>query len=113
MVARRTVEYVLRELELPQGGFYCGQDADSEGIEGNYYVSTPAELQDLLSEDSVGVDVTREQLHIYRLSRISSIRTIKSSAWNGLMIAAFAKAGLILENPHYLETAGQTVAGLF
>ena len=31
MVARRTAEYVLRELTSSQGGFYCGQDADSEG----------------------------------------------------------------------------------
>ena len=52
MVARRTVEYVLRELEGPQGGFCCGQDADSEGIEGKYYVFTPGELRSVLGEEA-------------------------------------------------------------
>ena len=33
---RRTLDYVLRELTDPKGGFYCGQDADSEGVEGKY-----------------------------------------------------------------------------
>ena len=40
-VVRRTLDYVLAELTDPQGGFCCGQDADSEGVEGKYYVFTP------------------------------------------------------------------------
>ena len=40
-VARRTAEYILRELTDPEGGFYCGQDADSDGEEGKYYAFTP------------------------------------------------------------------------
>ena len=39
-IVRRTLDYVLRELRDFQGGFYCGQDADSEGEEGKYYVFT-------------------------------------------------------------------------
>ena len=42
--ARRTADYILRELTDPSGGFYCGQDADSDGVEGKYYVFTPDEL---------------------------------------------------------------------
>ncbi|MCI8496721.1 MAG: thioredoxin domain-containing protein, partial [Clostridiales bacterium] len=37
-VARRTADYVLRELSEENGGFACGQDADSDGVEGKYYV---------------------------------------------------------------------------
>ncbi len=46
----RTAEYVLRELQDPLGGFYCGQDADSEGVEGKYYVFTPKEVMQILGE---------------------------------------------------------------
>ncbi|MDD7389027.1 MAG: thioredoxin domain-containing protein [Lachnospiraceae bacterium] len=42
--ARRTLDYVLRELTGPDGEFFCGQDADSEGVEGKYYVFTPEEI---------------------------------------------------------------------
>ena len=51
-VACRAAEYVLRELEAPTGGFFCGQDADSDGVEGKYYVFTPAELRSVLGEDA-------------------------------------------------------------
>lgn len=47
-VAKRTLDYVLRELTDVQGGFYCGQDADSDGIEGKYYVFTPQEIYQVL-----------------------------------------------------------------
>lgn len=44
-VAQETADYLLRELRGPQGGFYCSQDADSEGVEGGYYLYTPAEVR--------------------------------------------------------------------
>lgn len=49
-IAKRTLDYVLRELTDELGGFYCGQDADSEGVEGKYYVFTPQEMQELLGK---------------------------------------------------------------
>ena len=49
-VAHRTADYILRELTDAQGGFYCGQDADSEGVEGKYYVFTPGEIKEVLGE---------------------------------------------------------------
>ncbi len=49
-VAHRTATYILRELTDEQGGFYCGQDADSEGVEGKYYVFTPEEVKIVLGE---------------------------------------------------------------
>lgn len=50
-IAEMTMEYVLRELTDEQGGFYCAQDADSEGVEGKYYVFTPDEIIKLLGEE--------------------------------------------------------------
>lgn len=49
-VARRTAEYILQELTSPEGGFYCGQDADSDGVEGKYYVFIPEEVTRALGE---------------------------------------------------------------
>lgn len=50
-VAQETADYLLRELRGPQGGFYCSQDADSEGVEGGYYLYTPAEVRAVLGEE--------------------------------------------------------------
>ena len=38
LVAREIFNYVLRDLQHPDGGFYSAEDADSEGIEGKFYV---------------------------------------------------------------------------
>ena len=46
--ARRTLDYVLRELTSPEGAFYCGQDADSGGEEGAYYLLTPQSVEQAL-----------------------------------------------------------------
>ena len=51
-VAEKTAEYVLREMTAPQGGFYSAQDADSEGVEGKYYLFDPEELVKLLGEQA-------------------------------------------------------------
>lgn len=50
-VAERTAAYVLREMTAPDGGFYSAQDADSDGVEGKYYVFTPDEVTGLLGEE--------------------------------------------------------------
>ncbi len=144
-VARRTADYVLRELEAPEGGFYCGQDADSEGVEGKYYVFTPGELRELLGaedaeafcrrygvtergnfegksvptligqenadEEPAGMEVIREKLRSLREKRTALHKDDKIlTAWNGLMIAALAKAGLVLEESRCLEAAERAAA---
>jgi uncharacterized protein YyaL (SSP411 family) len=47
-----TLEWALREMRGPEGGFYSALDADSEGVEGRFYVWTVAELRELLGEDA-------------------------------------------------------------
>ena len=51
-IAERTAAYVLRELTSPDGGFYCAQDADSEGVEGKYYLLDPSEVIEVLGEET-------------------------------------------------------------
>ena len=53
-IASRTLEYALRELRLPSGGFACGQDADSEGEEGRYYLLTRQEVCRALGSQEAG-----------------------------------------------------------
>ena len=50
-IARKTIAYVLTELLDSSGGFICSQDADSEGVEGKYYVFTHAEVKNALGEE--------------------------------------------------------------
>ncbi len=50
-VARLTIAYVLRELSSTEGGFCCGQDADSDGVEGKYYVLNPKEVCSVLGQE--------------------------------------------------------------
>ena len=48
---RETLDYLEREMLDPAGGFYSAQDADSEGIEGKFFVWTPEEIADVLGPD--------------------------------------------------------------
>ncbi len=50
LVAEETLDYLLRDLRHPDGGFCSSQDADSEGVEGKYYVWTQAEIERLLDD---------------------------------------------------------------
>ena len=50
-VARSTIDYMLGDLRHPGGGFFSAEDADSEGVEGKFYVWSHPELVDLLGDD--------------------------------------------------------------
>ncbi len=53
--AEGIVEWLLREMQTPDGGFYSALDADSEGQEGRFYVWTPDEVRSLLSAQEYAV----------------------------------------------------------
>jgi uncharacterized protein YyaL (SSP411 family) len=50
-VAAEVLNYVLRDMTAPEGGFYTAEDADSEGKEGLFYVWTPTEIEEHLGKD--------------------------------------------------------------
>ena len=50
-ITEETLDYVLREMTDPKGGFYSAQDADTEGEEGRYYIWTEQEIVDLLGQE--------------------------------------------------------------
>jgi uncharacterized protein len=47
-----TLDYIEREMTNPEGGFYCAQDADSEGVEGKFFVWSKEEIDAILGEDA-------------------------------------------------------------
>ena len=64
-IATETLDYVLREMTAPEGGFYSAQDADSEGEEGKFFVWAPDEVTSLLGAEDARLfnatfDVTPE-----------------------------------------------------
>ena len=51
-IAEETLDYILREMTGPEGGFYSATDADSEGEEGKFFVWTPAEIEAVLGDEA-------------------------------------------------------------
>ena len=54
-VVEETVDYVLREMTAPEGGFYSAQDADSEGEEGKFFVWTAEEIERMLGKEEAAL----------------------------------------------------------
>ncbi|HAQ23261.1 MAG TPA: thioredoxin domain-containing protein, partial [Acidimicrobiaceae bacterium] len=52
VVATEAIEYVLRDLRHPSGGFFSAEDADSEGAEGSFYVWEVEEVHDVCGDDA-------------------------------------------------------------
>ena len=151
-VAEEIMTYVLRDMTDSRGGFYSAEDADSEGIEGKFYLWTEAELREVLGadadlfidiygvetagnfeEDIAGANILylkrplaavakekgvteaelREQLAVMR-DKLLPVRGQRIAPgkddkiltdWNGLMIAAMAKAGVAFDNNEYVVAA--------
>src|ERR1041384_2303091 len=51
-IVRETLDYVLRDMTSKEGGFYSAEDADSEKIEGKFYVWNPQQVVDVLGKDA-------------------------------------------------------------
>lgn len=51
-VVEETLDYVIREMTAPEGAFYSTQDADTEGMEGEYYLWTPQEIMEVVGKES-------------------------------------------------------------
>jgi uncharacterized protein YyaL (SSP411 family) len=115
-IAEETLEYMLRELRLPEGGFASAQDADTDGVEGLTY--TWAEDDDvpraLMQPFEHGRFIlrgeldpaTRARLFEERERRPKPLRDDKAIAsWNGLALAALAEAGRRLERADLVDAA--------
>jgi uncharacterized protein YyaL (SSP411 family) len=53
--AREILTYVMRDLQSPEGGFFSAEDADSEGVEGKFYLWTVDEVRGLLSKEDAEI----------------------------------------------------------
>jgi uncharacterized protein YyaL (SSP411 family) len=115
-ICRATIEYMLRELALPEGGFASAQDADTEGVEGLTFTWTEDEGVPavLLEPFEHGRSILRgeldpelkERLFEQRERRPKPLRDDKAIAsWNGLALAALAEAGRRLEEPAWVAAA--------
>lgn len=157
-IAKETLSYVMLEMTGPDGGFFSAQDADTEGVEGKYYLWTRAELvkaldaedaklaskvfnispggnfpestgskpggnilymsrslEELSAETGIEYEGLKKRLEQIRkrlyATRNDRARPLKDDKiltdWNGLMIAAFSRAGQILGNETYTAIASR------
>jgi uncharacterized protein YyaL (SSP411 family) len=115
-VATETLDYMLRELALDEGGFASAEDADTDGVEGLTYTWTEDDNvpHDLLHPFEHGRFIIRgaldpelrARLFEERERRRKPLRDDKAIAsWNGLTLAALAEAGRRLGRDDYLDAA--------
>jgi uncharacterized protein YyaL (SSP411 family) len=163
--ARNVLTYVLRDMTDSEGGFYSAEDADSEGVEGKFYVWSEEEIRSILppqeadlvirmfnierdgnfldesTKTRTGANIlhlqkslpeiasdlkvseqeiqnrwtaARRKLFSVREKRIHPYKDDKVlTDWNGLMIAALAKASAAFGDPQYVEAAAKAVDFVF
>ena len=134
-VARKTLDYLLTDLRHESGGFMSAEDADSEGVEGRFYVWSYSEFVEVAGDDASWakeiyglseagnfegqnillmtgdasdsrLEAVRQRLLERRSTRVRPGKDDKVLAgWNGLAIRALAEAGAALKETRYLEAA--------
>jgi uncharacterized protein YyaL (SSP411 family) len=115
-VAEETLDYVLRELALPEGGLASAQDADTDGVEGLTFTWTAEEgaPEELLEPFEEGRSIIRGELDEELRRRLWELREERPkparddkaiASWNGLALAAIAEAGRRLERDDFLDAA--------
>ncbi|HSC02630.1 MAG TPA: thioredoxin domain-containing protein [Solirubrobacteraceae bacterium] len=134
-VCCETLDWALREMRGPEGGFCSALDADSEGVEGKFYTWTEAELRDTLGSDQLAetaleyfrprrfehglilegrgpepspevLEEIRQRLLEARSHRVHpGLDDKRLTSWNALMIAALAEAGAVLGRSDYVQAA--------
>ena len=134
-VCCETLDWALREMQGPEGGFCSALDADSEGVEGKCYVWTVEELREVLAPAGLAdaaLDYFRPAAFEHGLilegrgpeppaAELAEIRRRlldarshrirpglddkRLTSWNALMIFALADAGAVLERSDYLAAA--------
>ncbi|MBA2644115.1 MAG: thioredoxin domain-containing protein [Solirubrobacterales bacterium] len=134
-VCEETLDWALREMRQPEGGFASALDADSEGEEGKYYVWSLDEVRHALGhelaetaiayfgmtargnfegrnnpvlarEDPARREEIRRLLYEAREHRIHpGLDDKRLTAWNALMVSALADAGAVLGRSDYLDAA--------
>lgn len=132
-IATETLEYLIRDMQDPRGGFYASEDADSEGTEGKFYVWSHDEFMSVAPEARDYYSVTqqgnfehaniltaagedppagpRERLLQARSSRVRpSLDNKVLASWNGLAVAALAEAGAAFGNDVFLDSARRAAA---
>jgi uncharacterized protein len=78
--AREVFAYVLRDMRSPEGAFYSAEDADSEGVEGKFYIWTEEELREILSAEES--DLMIRAFHVQKKGNFTDEATGKSSGAN-------------------------------
>jgi uncharacterized protein YyaL (SSP411 family) len=130
-VCRETLDWALREMRADEGGFYSALDADSEGVEGKFYVWTLDEVREALGDDAEAAITAlgmseqgnfegqnipvragdlpaelRARLYDVRAKRVwPGLDDKRLTSWNALMISALADAGAVLGEERYLDAA--------
>ena len=115
-VAEETLDYVLRELRLPEGGLASAQDADTDGVEGLTFTWTEEEgvPAELLRPFEHGRSVIRGELDEQTRARLHAVRELRPkparddkaiASWNGLALAALAEAARRLDRADFLDAA--------
>ncbi len=115
-VVEQTLDYVLRELRLPEGGLASAQDADTDGVEGLTFTWAENEgvPPELLEPFEHGRSIIRGELSAALRAQLFEERAQRRqpglddkvlASWNGLALAALAEAARRFERRDWLEAA--------